>query len=99
MSLERFGSDWFDNVFGEYDGSVTGFIISDDPIGIADFTAEGGMFTSDEPGTNFIFAPFLSVFRSICACAANVVHSVKSIRKYLFMLMILLFSCKYIESI
>ena len=99
MSLEQFGSDWFDNVLGEYDGSVTGFIISDDPIGIADCTAEGGVFISDEPGINFIFAPFLSVFRSICACTANVVYSVKSVRKYLFMLMILLFSCKYIESI
>ena len=90
MSLEQFGSDWFDNVLGEYDGSVTG---------IADCTAEGGVFISDEPGINFIFAPFLSVFRSICACTANVVYSVKSVRKYLFMLMILLFSCKYIESI
>lgn len=99
MSLERLGSDWFDNVFGEYDGSVTGFIISDDSIGIADFTAEDGVFMSDEPGTNFIFAPFLSEFRSICACVTNVMHSVKSVRKYLFMLMILLFLCKYIESI
>jgi len=73
--------------------------MSDEPIGMVAVPAEGVVFMMDVPGTNFIVAPFLSVFRSTCACTAMVVHSVKTVRKYLFIPVIFLYRCKYMESI